>query len=61
MCQNITGGIQDYVGDDVRVLYSQGAHLSKDRDEPLSKKYDRISEAKAVAELRGKTVEEIMG
>jgi len=43
-------GIQDYVGDDVRVLYSQGAHLSKDRDEALAYADDRISEAKAVAE-----------
>lgn len=43
-------GLQDYVGDQVRILYSQGAHLSKDRDEPLAYKYDRISEALAVAE-----------
>ena len=43
-------GIQDYTGDDMRVLYSMGAHLSKDRDEALSQKYDRISEALAVAE-----------
>lgn len=43
-------GIQDYVGENVRVLYSQGAHLSKDRDEALAYANDRISEAKAVAE-----------
>ncbi len=43
-------GLQDYLGEDGRVLYSQGAHLSKDRDEPLAYKHDRISEALAVAE-----------
>ena len=42
-------GIQDYVGDDVRVLYSQGCHLFKDREEPLAQPGDRLSEAKAVA------------
>ena len=42
-------GIQDYVGDDVRVLYSQGCHLFKDREEPLAQPDDRLSEAKAVA------------
>lgn len=43
-------GIKEYVGEDIRVLYSQGAHLSKDRDEALAYADDRISEAKAVAE-----------
>ncbi len=43
-------GIQDYVGDDVRVLYSQGSHLFVDREEPLAKADDRISEAVTVAE-----------
>ena len=42
-------GIQDYVGNDVRVLYSQGCHLFKDREEPLAQPDDRLSEAKAVA------------
>ena len=42
-------GIQDYVGNDVRVLYSQGCHLFKDREEPLAQPNDRLSEAKAVA------------
>ncbi len=46
----ILEGIQDYVGDDVRVLYSLGCHLSADREEPLAKKDDRISEALTVAE-----------
>lgn len=45
----ILEGIQDYVGDDVRVLYSQGSHLFYDREEPLAKPDDRLSEAKIVA------------
>lgn len=42
-------GIQDMAGDEVRVLYSQGCHLFKDREEPLAMADDRLSEAKAVA------------
>ena len=41
-------GIQDYVGDDVRVLYSSGCHLFKDREEPLAVADDRLSEVKTV-------------
>ena len=43
-------GIEDYLGDDVRVLYSQGCHLYKDRTEALAFANDRVSEALAVAE-----------
>ena len=43
-------GIQRYVGEDVRVLYSEGSALSKDRVEHLAQKHDRISEAQIVAE-----------
>lgn len=43
-------GIQDYVGDDVRVLYSEGCHLFLDQVEKLAKADDRISEAMTVAE-----------
>ena len=42
-------GIQDYVGEDVRVLYSKGSHLFLDREEPLAKADDRLSEARTVA------------
>lgn len=42
-------GIQDYVGDDVRVLYSLGCHLFLDREEGLARADDRLSEAVAVA------------
>ena len=42
-------GIQDACGDDVRVYYSEGCHLFKDRVENLGMRQDRISEAVAVA------------
>lgn len=43
-------GIQRYVGSDIRVLYSEGADLSKDRVENLAQQHDRIAEAQIVAE-----------
>ncbi len=43
-------GIQDALGDDVRVYYSEGCHLYKDKVESLSAGPDRISEAQVVAE-----------
>lgn len=42
-------GIQNEVGDDVRVYYSEGSHLFKDRLEHLGWRQDRISEAVNVA------------
>lgn len=42
-------GIQDCMGGDVRVYYSEGCHLFKDRVENLGLRQDRISEAVAVA------------
>ena len=42
-------GIQDCMGDDVRVYYSEGCHLFKDRVENLGLRQDRVSEAVAVA------------
>ncbi|BCJ94359.1 glycosyl hydrolase [Anaerocolumna cellulosilytica] len=44
----ISEGIQDYVGKDVRVLYSEGCHLFQDRISNLSTGNDRISEVKGV-------------
>lgn len=41
-------GIQDYLGDDVRVLASEGCHLYKDRVSALGRPNDRISEVKAI-------------
>lgn len=44
-------GIQDYVKDDhIRVYYSEGCHLYKDKVEPLAQRHDRIAEALTVAE-----------
>ena len=43
-------GIQDALGDDVRVYYSEGCHLYKDKVEGLAAGPDRISEALSVAE-----------
>ncbi|MCM1065435.1 MAG: glycoside hydrolase family 3 C-terminal domain-containing protein [Eubacterium sp.] len=42
-------GIQDAVGEDVRIYYSEGCHLFKNKVENLSAGPDRISEAAAVA------------
>ena len=42
-------GIQDYVGDNCRVLYSEGCSLGNDRVENLGKANDRIAEAVATA------------
>lgn len=42
-------GIQDAVGENIRVYYSEGCHLFKDRVESLGLRQDRISEAVAVA------------
>lgn len=44
----INEGIQDYLGDDVRVLYSEGCHLYKDRISGLGKENDRIAEVRGI-------------
>lgn len=46
----VLSGIQNYLGDDVRVLYSEGCHLSGKKTEVLAKDYDRLSEARIVAQ-----------
>lgn len=46
----ILEGIQGAVGEDVRVLYSQGCHLCKDRTQGLAEANDRMSEVRAVAD-----------
>ncbi|MDD3278790.1 MAG: glycoside hydrolase family 3 C-terminal domain-containing protein [Lachnospiraceae bacterium] len=43
-------GIQRYAGDDVRVYYSAGSALFKDKSQGLAWDDDRLSEAKIVAE-----------
>ncbi len=46
----ILEGIQRYVGDDVRVMFSEGCHLCKSRTQGLAQDNDRMSEVKAVAD-----------
>lgn len=46
----ILEGIQDYVGDEINVRYSEGCHLCKDRVQGLSIGRDRMSEVAAVCE-----------
>lgn len=46
----IQEGLQDYLGEDVCVLTSVGAHLYKDRTENLALEHDRLSEAAIVME-----------
>ena len=43
-------GIQDAVPEDVRVLYAQGSHLFRNREEDLGQPDDRIAEARSVTE-----------
>lgn len=43
-------GIEDYVGENVRVLYSEGCHLYRDRTSNLTMEHDRDSEVRAVCE-----------
>lgn len=49
-------GIQDKVGHNGRVLYSEGSHLFKDRVENLAQTNDRIAEAVTVAKHSDVTV-----
>lgn len=43
-------GIEDCAGDEVRVYYSEGCHLWRDRTSGLAQAEDRMSEVKAVCE-----------
>ena len=44
-------GLEDYLGEDVRVVYSEGCHLKKDRTDRLCRANDRLSEVKAVCAM----------
>lgn len=44
-------GIQEYLGEDVRVVTSQGCHLYKNRCEGLAQAADRMAEVKGVCEM----------
>jgi len=48
--KTIVEGIQDYVGDDIRVLTSEGCHLFKEGISNLSEGNDRMSEVKTVCD-----------
>ena len=48
----ILEGIQDYVGDTVRVRYSEGCHLCREKVQNLAAGPDRMAEVKAVCEER---------
>lgn len=47
----ILEGIEDYVGNDVRVYYSEGCHLYHDRTSVLAQANDRMAEVKAICEV----------
>ncbi len=46
----ISEGIQEYVGDDIRVLVSEGCHLYKEQISNLSQGKDRDSEVRAICD-----------
>ncbi len=46
----ISEGIQDYVGDDIRVMVSEGCHLCKPKVSSLGQENDRLSEVRGVCE-----------
>ncbi len=47
----ILEGVKEYLGEDTRVLYSEGCHLHQDKVSGLGQKNDRIAEARAVADM----------
>lgn len=44
-------GIKEYLGDDVRVYYSEGCHLHKRSSQALGQENDRIAEARMVCDM----------
>lgn len=47
----VAEGIQEAAGEEIRVFYSEGCHLFKDKVSGLSEQNDRIAEVKAVCEM----------
>ncbi len=47
----ILEGVKEYLGEDTRVLYSEGCHLHQDKVSGLGQRNDRIAEARAVADM----------
>ena len=52
----IINGINDVVGDSVRIYYSEGCHLYKDKVEELAEPDDRLAEAVTMAEQSDVTI-----
>lgn len=48
---SVAEGIQEFVGEDVRVYYSEGCHLYQEKISGLAQENDRISEVKGVCEM----------
>ena len=46
----ISEGIQEYLGSDVRVMFSEGCHLYKDRVEAIGNRNDRMAEVRGVCQ-----------
>ncbi len=46
----VSEGIQDYLGDEVRIMVSEGCHLFKSRVSGLGQENDRLSEVRGVCE-----------
>ena len=46
----ISEGIQEYLGSDVRVMFSEGCHLYKDKVEGIGDRNDRMAEVKGVCQ-----------
>ncbi|HCR41625.1 MAG TPA: glycosyl hydrolase, partial [Lachnospiraceae bacterium] len=44
-------GVKEYLGEDVRVYYSEGCHLFREKIQGLSAKNDRLAEARAVCDM----------
>lgn len=44
-------GVKEYLGDEVRVYYSEGCHLFKEKVQGLGAKNDRLAEARAVCDM----------
>ena len=46
----ISEGIQEYAGNDIRVMFSEGCHLYHDKVEGLAERHDRLAEVKGVCQ-----------
>lgn len=46
----VSEGIQEYLGNDVRVMFSEGCHLYRDRVETIGNRNDRMAEVKGVCQ-----------